>query len=217
MNLELARSNMIDQQIRPWKPLDGELIELLGAIRRENFVPAAYRGLALADTEIPLGNGVSMWSPKLEARALQALKLGRHGRILEVGTGAGYTAALLAAHAEKVWTVELVPQLADAARANLARAGITNVTVEGGDGAQGWAAHGPYDAILLGGSVPQVPPALLQQLEVGGRLFAVVGEGPAMEAQLITRVAADSFTTARLFETCLPPLAHVKAGQKFVF
>ncbi len=217
MTLEKAHYNMIHQQLCPWQVLDGELVDLLGAVKREDFVPAAYRGLAYADIEIPLGHGAAMLAPKIEARALQALGLRKHEKILEIGTGTGYMAALLATHADQVWSVEIEPELAATARANLHRAGVYNATVETGDGSHGWPAHAPYDAIMVSGGLAQVPSELLAQLKVGGRLFAVVGQWPAMTAQLITRVAADAFRTRGLFETLAEPLKNAPAKPRFKF
>ena len=217
MNLPAAQFNMIHQQLRPWQVLDAEVLDLLAIVKRQDFVPAAYRGLAYADTEIPLGHGAAMLSPKIEARALQALGLRKHERILEIGAGSGYMAALLANHADHVWTVDIEPALADLARANLQRAGIYNVTVETGDGAEGWPAQAPYDAIVVSGGLSRLPAAMPVQLKVGGRLFAIVGEGPAMTAQLVTRVAESAFPVRGLFETLAEPLRNGPAGSRFSF
>ncbi len=217
MNIEQARFNMIEQQIRPWEVLDQSVLDLLFVVKREDFVPAAYRNLAFADMEIPLGNGQAMLAPKIEAKQLQELTIKKTDKVLEIGTGSGYMAALLAAHADHVVTVECRPELAEIAQQNLQRAGITNVTVEIGDGANGWAQRGPYDAIVVTGSVPVLPDALLQQLRVGGRLAVVVGEAPVMEAQLITCTDKDVFNTVNLFETIIPPLDGVAAKTGFSF
>jgi protein-L-isoaspartate(D-aspartate) O-methyltransferase len=217
MNLETARFNMIHQQICPWQVLDADVLTLLAAIKREDFVPPTYRGLACADTEIPLGHGAAMLAPKIEARALQALGVRKHERILEVGAGSGFMAALLATHAEHVWSVEIEPALVNFARANLQRAGIYNATVETGDGALGWPTQAPYDAIMVSGGVSHVPAELLAQLKVGGRLFAIVGEWPVMTAQLVTRVAEDAFSTRGLFETLAELLRNVPAKPQFDF
>jgi len=217
MNIEQARFNMIEQQIRPWEVLDQNVLDLLFVVKREDFVPAAYRNLAFADMEIPLGNGQAMLAPKIEAKQLQELTIKKTDKVLEIGTGSGYMAALLAAHADHVVTVECRPELAEIAQQNLQRAGITNVTVEIGDGANGWAQRGPYDAIVVTGSVPVLPDALLQQLRVGGRLAVVVGEAPVMEAQLITCTDKDVFNTVNLFETIIPPLDGVAAKTGFSF
>lgn len=217
MNFEQARFNMIEQQIRPWDVLDQNVLDLLFAVRREDFVPQALQQLAFADTEIPLGHGAVMLAPKIEAHALQALKLKKHESVLEIGAGSGYMAALLAAHAAHVTTLEIVPELADMARANLKRAHIDNVTVETANGAEGLPAKAPFDVIVISASVPDVPQALLSQLKVGGRLFAIVGHEPVMEAQLITRESETAFHTETLFETVTAPLIELAPAQKFTF
>jgi protein-L-isoaspartate(D-aspartate) O-methyltransferase len=217
MNFEQARFNMVEQQVRPWEVLDQSVLDLLFVIKREEFVPAAHRALAFADIEIPLGHGASMLAPKIEARALQALQLRNDERVLEIGAGSGYMAGLLAAHSHHVWSVEIVPELAETARANLRRMGIANVVVESGDGVRGWPAHAPYDAIVVSASMPLVPAELTAQLKIGGRLFAIVGEAPAMQARLITRVGEDSYRTVNLFETVAAPLVNAPQPEKFVF
>ena len=217
MNLEQARFNMVEQQIRTWEVLDQDVLDLLLIIKREEFVPAAWRKLAFADVEIPLGHNATMFSPKIEAHALQGLQLKRHEKVLEIGAGSGHMAALLAAHADHVWSMELVPELAAMARENLARHGVSNVTVETGDGLAGLAAHAPYDAIMVSGALAAVPQALLDQLKVGGRLFAIVGEAPVMTAQVITRATEDGYRTVNLFETQAEPLINAPAVTKFTF
>ncbi|MGE5491757.1 MAG: protein-L-isoaspartate O-methyltransferase family protein [Actinomycetota bacterium] len=209
MNIEQARFNMIEQQIRPWEVLDPAVLDLLFVVKREDFVPQAYRSLAFADLEVPLGNGQVMLAPKIEARLLQELGVKKTDKVLEVGTGSGYMAALLAARAEQVTTVELLPELAQAARQNLERAGVANVTVETGNGLTGWPQKGPYDVIVISGSVPVLPSEVLKQLKVGGRLVAIVGEAPVMEAQMVTCTAEGVFNTVNLFETVVPALTGV--------
>lgn len=217
MNLEQARFNMIEQQLRPWEVLDQNVLDLLYVVKREEFVPPAYRLLAFADTEIPLGHGAAMLPPKIEAHALQALKLDKSERVLEIGTGSGYMAALLAAHAAQVISVEIIPELAEQASANLKRNGVHNVIVATGDGAQGWPAQAPYDVIMVSAAVPEVPRALLDQLKDGGRLLAFVGEAPLMQAQLIKRIDRYNFRTEVLFETLVPSLTGPQAAQRFSF
>lgn len=217
MNIEQARFNMIEQQIRPWEVLDPQVLDLLFVVKREDFVPVAYRNLAFADMEIPLGSGQVMLAPKIEAKLLQELSLKKTDKVLEIGTGSGHMAALLAARAEHVVSVEARPELLASAKANLERAGVANVTLESGNGANGWPARGPYDAILLSGSVPAVPEALLKQLRVGGRLAAIVGEAPVMEAQLITCTADGVYNTVNLFETVVPALDGFAAKEGFSF
>ena len=221
MNLEQARFNMVEQQIRTWEVLDQDVLDLLFIVKREEFVPAAWRNLAFADVEIPLEvgkkAGATMFAPKIEAHALQALQLKRHQKVLEIGSGSGYMAALLAAHADHVWSMEIVPELAELARDNLARHGISNVTVETGDGLAGLPAHAPYDAIMVSGALAAVPQALLDQLKVGGRLFAIVGAAPVMTAQVITRAAEDGWRTVNLFETLAEPLQNAPVTPQFSF
>ncbi|PKO45932.1 MAG: protein-L-isoaspartate O-methyltransferase [Betaproteobacteria bacterium HGW-Betaproteobacteria-4] len=204
MNIEQARFNMIEQQIRPWDVLDPQVLD-------------AYRNLAFADMEIPLGDGQMMLAPKIEAKMLQELGLKKTDKVLEIGTGSGYMAALLAARSEHVVTVECRPALVDIAKQNLERAGVTNVTIELGDGANGWSPRGPYDAIVVSGAIPAVPDALLKQLRVGGRLAVVVGEAPVMEAQLITCTADGIYNTVNLFETVIPALDGFAAKDSFSF
>ncbi|CAB1367443.1 protein-L-isoaspartate O-methyltransferase family protein [Denitratisoma oestradiolicum] len=217
MNLEQARYNMVEQQVRPWGVSNPDVLDAMFKLKREDFVPAAYRNFAYADTEIPLGHGATMLIPQIEAHALQALQLDKHAKVLEVGTGSGYMAALLATIADQVWSVEAVPALAATARANLSRAGIANVSVEQGDGLTGLPAFGPFDAIMLSGSVNAVPRALLDQLKPGGRLFAIVGPGPAMQAQVITRVGEGGHATQTLLETVAAPLTGGTAPPAFQF
>ena len=217
MDMEQARFNMIEQQIRPWEVLDPVVLDLLSEVKREEFVPAEQKLLAFADVCLPLGNGAAMLEPKMEARLLQELGLKSTDRVLEIGAGSGYMAALLAARAEFVTTLEIEPALVAMARANLSRAGVANVAVEQADGLKGWAAKAPYDAIVLSGSVPVLPDALLQQLKVGGRLVAIVGSLPVMSAQLVTRTGEMTFNTINLFETVAPALRNAAAGEQFTF
>jgi protein-L-isoaspartate(D-aspartate) O-methyltransferase len=217
MNIETARFNMIEQQIRPWEVLDPKVLDLLFVVKREDFVPAAYRNLAFADMEIPLGEGQVMLAPRVEARLLQELTVRKTDKVLEIGTGSGYMAALLAARAEHVISLECRPELAEFARNNLQRAGVENVTVECADGIRGWVQRAPFDVIILSGAVPEVPDAILKQLRVGGRLAVVVGAAPVMEAQLITCVAEGVFNTVNLFETVIPALDGAAAKSDFIF
>lgn len=221
MDFEQARFNMIEQQIRPWEVLDPDVLGLLSVVKREDFVPAEYRALAFADLELPIGKdrnaGQTMLSPKIEARLLQEAGIKSTDTVLEVGTGTGYMAALLASQAETVYSVEIDPALAEQARSALQRSGIANVTVEVGDAASGWAAHAPYDAIVISGSLPSLPDELLRQLKVGGRLVAIVGEQPVMEAKLLIRTGEDAFNAIDLFETAAAPLTHAVRRERFVF
>ena len=217
MNVEQARFNMIEQQIRPWEVLDQGVLSLLAVVRREEFVPAVYRALAFIDTEVPLPEGQCMLAPRVEARLLQELRLARHESVLEVGAGSGYMAALLAHQSQRVATLEIRPALAAMARANLQRAGIGNAQVIEADGAKGHAAQAPFDAIVLSGSVADVPAALLAQLKTGGRLVAIVGQEPVMRALLITRTGEQAFHRVEMFDTVAPRLVGFEEPTRFRF
>ena len=217
MNLELARFNMVEQQIRPWDVLDQAVLDLLFELPREEFVPEQHRALAFADLELPLGHGEVMLAPRLEARMVQELAIRPSDRILEVGTGSGYMTALLARLGAHVTSVEIVPELKAFAERNLGGHNILNVTLEQGDASRGWPQHGPYDAIVLTGSVPMLPDAFQASLTPGGRLLAVVGEAPVMTARLITRVGEQSFSSVGLFETSIPALRNAQQPERFVF
>lgn len=214
-NVELARNNMIEQQIRPWDVLDLRVLDLLRKVRREQFVPSARQAMSFMDVEIPLGHGASMWQPKMEARVLQALKVHGGDKVLEIGSGSGYFAALLSRQASEVTTVEIVPELHAFATRNLDAHQINNVTVELGDGSRGWT--GTYDVIVLTGSVPVLPDAFANALKPGGRLFAIVGDAPAMQARLLTRDASGALVNADLFETSVAPLKNALQPERFVF
>jgi len=216
MNIEQARFNMIEQQIRPWNVLDQDVLDLLHVVKREQFVPAAYQNLAFADVEIPLPGGDAMLAPKFEARILQEVGVRKHETVLEIGTGSGYMAALLAHRGRQVTTLDIVPELIAFARDNLSRNGVTNVDVVEASGAQGWG-DGLYDVICVSGSVPAVPEALLKQLKVGGRLSVFVGGAPVMEAQIITRISNTEYQTRNLFETYVTPLVGISAPSQFRF
>jgi len=221
MNIEQARFNMIEQQIRPWDVLDAGVLELLAVVRREDFVPAAYRALAFVDTEVPLptptGVTQAMLAPRVEARLLQELAVHKHERVLEVGAGSGFMAALLAHKAQHVITLEIDAGLARFARANLQRAGVMNATVIEADGASGWRSEAPFDVIMLSGSVPELPEALLAQLKSGGRLVAIVGHEPVMRAVLVTRNGEAGLNRQVLFDTVAPRLLGFDEPTKFKF
>ncbi|SFP43264.1 protein-L-isoaspartate(D-aspartate) O-methyltransferase [Ralstonia sp. NFACC01] len=216
MDIEKSRFNMIEQQIRPWDVLDTDVLDLLSVVKREHYVPEAYRALAFVDMEIPLAGGQNMLAPRVEARVLQELAVRKHEDVLEVGAGSGYMAALLAHRGRQVTTLDIVPELIAFARDNLSRNGVTNVDVVEASGAQGWG-DGLYDVICVSGSVPAVPEALLKQLKVGGRLSIFVGGAPVMEAQLITRISNTEYQTRNLFETYVAPLVGVPAPSLFRF
>lgn len=217
MNLEQARYNMVEQQIRPSEPLREDVRELLHVVRREDFVPAELRHLAFADCPLPLGHGAAMFTPRIEAAAMQALRPRKHESILEIGAGSGYLTALLAVHADRVVSAEIVPELAAAARANLHRAGISNATVETGNGydlASSSAGH--YDVIMVGGGLADIPAELLAKLKVGGRLLGFVGAAPVYRACLVTRIDDTAFRSQNLFETDVEPLRGLPAHREFV-
>ena len=225
INLEHARFNMIEQQIRPWDVLDLSVLELLSVVRREDFAPLAHKAIAFVDMQIPLKDpadealqrGQCMLEPKVEARLLQDLHVLPTDKVLEVGTGSGYMAALLAHRAQRVITMEIDGELARTARANLQKAGITNVEVRESDGSKGLPAEAPFDVIVLSGSVAEVPQALLSQLKVGGRLAAIVGFEPVMRTTIVTRTGDASFDTAQPWDTLAPRLAHFPEPSRFHF
>ena len=221
MNVEQARFNMIEQQIRPWDVLDPGVLSLLGRLRREDFVPEAWRHLAFVDTQVPLiegaPDGACMLEPRVEARLLQELRVAPTDRVLEVGTGSGFMAALLAHQAARVTTLEIHAGLAEMARSNLRRAGLDNAQVVQADGSHGLTAEGPFDVIALSGSVASVPQELLDQLRPGGRLVAIVGELPIMRARLFTRAGEAAFTHVDLFDTVAPRLLHFPEPSRFRF
>lgn len=216
-NLEQNRFNMVEQQIRTWSVLDATVLNLLYKVRREEYVPATYRSLAFTDMEIPLEHGAVMLTPKMEARILQELHIKKTDRILEVGSGSGYMTALLAEMGSHVYSVEIVPTLCTMAKINLQGHDIANVTLEQGDAAQGWHQHGPYDVIVLTASTPVLPESFQKSLNPGGRLFAIVGEEPLMEAMLVTCVAPGIYHTKMLFETCTAPLRNALQPRRFTF
>jgi protein-L-isoaspartate(D-aspartate) O-methyltransferase len=221
MSTEQARFNMIEQQIRPWDVLDPSVLSLLAIVKREDFVPAAYRSMAFFDTEVPLSadtkGGQHMLAPKVEARLLQELNVRRHERVLEIGAGSGYMAALLSHKARQVVTLEIDPALARMASDNLKRAAISNVSVVEADGSKRLPTAGPFDVILLSGSVASVPPALLAELKVGGRLAAIVGQEPVMCAVLVTRVSEAEYRSVNLFDTVAPRLSGFDEPSRFHF
>lgn len=216
-DLEQARFNMIEQQIRPWEVLDEQVLDLMAEVPREDFVPESCRNLAYTDTAIPLGNGQVMMPPKLAARILQALDIQPTETVLEIGTGSGYFTALLARLARHVFSVDINPDMTRQAQEKLAAHGVHNVTLETGDGAQGWERHAPYDVIVLTGSVPVLPDCVREQLKLGGRLLAIVGDSPVMEVRLITRRGEADWTEESLFETDLPPLINAPQPDRFRF
>jgi len=217
INIESARRNMVVSQIRTGSVLDDRILELVGRGPRQDFVPDALRNLAFVDMQIPLGHGEVMMAPLVEARLLQELAIKPTDKILEIGTGSGYMTWLLAQLGAKVHSVEIRAEFTDRASSRLAAHGARNVELEIGDGARGWDKHAPYDVILVTGSLPLLPESFKKSLAVGGRLIAIVGRSPAMEAQLVTRLSESGFDTRGLFETDLPPLQNALAPSAFVF
>ncbi|HHM06094.1 MAG TPA: protein-L-isoaspartate O-methyltransferase [Gammaproteobacteria bacterium] len=217
MNMAVARHNMIEQQIRPWEVLDERVLNLIEQTPREDFVPEGFTGLAYADVEIPLGEGQAMMAPRVEARLLQALAVKPTDTVLEVGTGSGYVTALLAKSAARVHSVDIIPGFTALAKTRLAAVGLGNVTLETGDAAAGWPEHGPYDVIAVTGSLPMGDKNFRKLLKSGGRLFAVTGTAPVMEASLVTRLGENQFVEEALFETVLAPLINAPAPRRFDF
>lgn len=217
MNVEQARFNMIEQQIRPWDVLDTSVLALLSAVRREDFVPAEHKAQAFMDIEIPLGHGRALLAPRVEARLVQDLNLSKRDTVLHIGAGTGYVTALLAHKARRVIGLESDAKLAAQARTNLRNAAVNNAEIVDSDGAAGFTAQAPFDAILLTGSVAQVPQNLLDQLKTGGRLLAIVGQDPVMQATLFTRVSDTQFSSQALFDTVAPRLAGFAEPSRFQF
>ena len=217
MNVEQARFNMIEQQIRPWNVLDSQVLHLLSVIKREDFVPQVHRALAFVDMEIPLPAGQFMLSPRVEARMLQDLALQKHERVLEIGAGSGYMAALLAHRAQRVTTLEIHPELCALARSNLQKAGVQNAEVRQADGAKVSAQDAAYDVIVISGSIAEVPAVLLTQLKPGGRLAAIVGEEPVMRATFVTRLDGANYRTVQLWDTLAPRILNFPEPSRFSF
>lgn len=221
MNQDQARFNMIEQQIRPWEVLDGQVLSLLSVVKRENFVPMAHKALAFVDMEVPLqANGSEsqvMLAPRVEARFLQDAAIQATDKVLEIGTGSGYMAALAAHQAASVLSFEIDSALAQQARANLQASGVSNVEIRNADGSQGAVADGPFNVIFLSGSVPEVPQTLLNQLAIGGRLLAVVGEDPVMRASVITRTGEQQWQTSEPWDTLAPRLQGFPEHNRFSF
>lgn len=217
LNYETARFNMVEQQVRPWDVLDPQVLQLAASAPRHEYVPEAYRHLAYADIEIPLGHDEVMMYPRMEGRLLQTLELKDTDRVLEIGTGSGYVTSLLAHLCEHVVSVEIYPEFSQAAGQKLAAHNVTNVALEVGDGVRGWAANAPYDAILVTGSIPELYDEFKQQLAVGGRLVVVVGTAPVMEAMQVVRTGDATWQSRSLFETELRPLVHADAPRRFEF
>jgi protein-L-isoaspartate(D-aspartate) O-methyltransferase len=212
MNLEQARFNMVEQQVRPWEVIDQRVLDRLAEVPREDFVPPAFKNLAYADVQIPIGHGQVMLPPKIEGRLLQALSLKTQDSILEIGTGTGYLTVVIAGLVRHVTSVDIFPELQ-----RLAGHQLNNVSLQTGDAARGWPKDGPFDAIAISGSLPSLPDAFLEALKLGGRLFVVLGQAPVMEAVLITRMGEKQWFREGLFETVIPPLLNSEPRPKFTF
>lgn len=217
MNFEQARFNMVEQQIRPWQVLDKDVLHVLSQVRREWFVPAAFQAVAYTDVDIPIAHGQHMLAPRIDARLMHDLQLKGNEKVLEIGTGHGYLTALLAARAQRVISLEQHADLAAQARANLQRAGVTNAEVRTANGHEGLAAEGPFDAVVLSGSVAEVPQVLLDQLSVGGRLIAIVGTDLTMSATRYTRTANDHWDSLKLWDCQVDALDGFTQPARFHF
>jgi protein-L-isoaspartate(D-aspartate) O-methyltransferase len=211
-----AREQMIEQQVRAWDVLDEGVLDILRKVPREHFVPEPQRFLAFADTEIPLAHGQHMLRPSVVGRLLQALELEGNERVLEIGTGTGYVTACLRAGAAHVRSLEIFPDLADAARTNLSALAVRDVEIVNAD-AMKLDTSTRFGAIAITASLPVYDERFQRQLEVGGRLFVVIGEPPIMEARVIHRVAEDAWSTESLFETLIDPLVNAKRPPEFTF
>jgi len=217
MDFEIARTNMIEQQIRPWDVSGPEVLELLRQVPREVFVSETQCALAFADLSLPIGHGEIMWQPKIEARVLQALAPQANERVLEIGTGSGYLTALLATCADEITSVDIYSDFLELAEKRLRAQSVDNVSLEEGDGACGWPTPTQWDLIVLTGSLPAMPPLYRESLAPGGRLFAVIGQEPAMEAMLYTHHSDGNWAERSLFDTSLPPLLNSAQPDEFVF
>jgi len=216
MDFETARFNMVEQQIRPWDVTDAAVLDLMREVPREKFVAESRRSLAFADLSLPIGRGETMWQPKIEARVLQALRPSSDSHVLEVGTGSGYLTALLASCSKHVTSIDIYPDFIGIAEQRLSAENIKNVSLMDRDGAHGWQSSSTWDIIVLTGSVPTLPPAYQNMLSVGGRLVAIVGTPPVMEAILFSRDEG-SWVETSLFETMLQPFINARPNKKFNF
>ena len=215
ISAELARQNMIENQVRPWEVLDPRVLDVLAAVRREDFVPARYRNFAFADMALPIGHGATMMKPTVEGRMLQALDLHADDRVLEIGTGSGFITACLARLAGEVTSIELHADFAETARVHVAASGANNVRIEVADAVRGFNSTDRYDAVVVTGAVYSLPDRFRAWVAPQGRLFAIVGESPAMQAMLYTRADDTHWSEESLFETDLPYLAHAEPPRRF--
>lgn len=216
MNIDYAREKMIEQQVRAWDVLDPMVLDVLGKIPRERFVPSEYQLLAFADVEIPIGHGETMMTPTVEGRVLQALDLNGVGRVLEVGTGTGFLTACLARLCDHVTSIDIHADFLARAADNLAEAGIENVDLQAMDAIEA-LPDGRFDAIAVTGSVQRFDPRFVEALKEGGHLFIVVGDAPAMDARRVTRSSDSDWSSESLFETDLKPLVHGSLPPQFAF
>jgi protein-L-isoaspartate(D-aspartate) O-methyltransferase len=221
MDFNKARFNMVEQQVRPWDVLDPRVLNVIGNIPREQFVPEQSRNLAYADTRIPIGHYEGrtshMLNPVIEGRLLQSLAIGEDDTVLQIGTGTGYVTACLATLARHVDSVDINPDMTALAEKNLARFEIANVTLSTGDGSTRWEQKQFYDCIAIMGSLPAIPDFYKKTLKEGGRMFVVIGDAPVMKALLVTRISKNEWTMDELFETCIDPLINAEKPAQFVF
>lgn len=218
MNFDEARLNMVKSQVRPWNVLDEPILEVMRLTPREHFVPEAYANLAYGDFEIPIGQGECMLPPKVLGRALQSLKLGPSDDVLEIGTGTGYSTALISKLVKQLYSLEIDPMLFDLAQRNLSPLGLKNIQLEHQDGAYGWERFAPYDSIFVSGAYPKhIPENLGQQLKLGGRAFIFLGQAPNVQGVLLEKLSASKLKTTRLFETVVPPLKGITMPESFTF
>lgn len=216
MNLELARFNMLEQQIRTWGVLNSNLLDVLAATKRENFVDNKYKDIAFSDMELPLPGIQKMLSPKVEARMLQELTLNKQDNVLEIGTGSGYVTAVLSKMSNFVYSVEINELNKELAVKNLMESGITNAKVILGDGVNGLSNHAPYDKIFVGGALTNISDLLKSQLKIGGVLVGIVGYAPIMNVVIIRRITEDKYDTKYLFEVIIDYLLG-ENDQRFNF
>ncbi|OGT30082.1 MAG: hypothetical protein A3E87_09620 [Gammaproteobacteria bacterium RIFCSPHIGHO2_12_FULL_35_23] len=212
-----AKRNMITQQIRAWDVLNDDILDLMNSVPREIFIPKGYEHLAYADINTPIGNGQVMLAPKVIGKILAALVIIPTETVLEIGTGSGYLTSLLAKQSNHVYSIEIDPEKKRLAQINLKRLGIENISLMTGDAAKGWSPNAPYDVIITTGSFPKLPTTLQKQLNIGGRIFAIIGSEPNMQALLLTKLAENSWEEKCLFETSAPRLINVNESIPFIF
>jgi protein-L-isoaspartate(D-aspartate) O-methyltransferase len=217
MNFDQARQNMVENQVRPWEVLDGRVLDVLGRVRREDFVAPEHRQLAFADVCLPIGHGEVMMKPVIEGRLLQALALKPEDHVLEIGTGSGFFTACLASLAAHVTSVDIHADFTTAAGKRLQTAGISNVQLATGEAISAWQPQGTFDAVVVTGAVYRIPDRFLSWLKPGGRLLAIRGESPVQQIVLLTSEGNGRYREESLLETDLPYLAHAEPPRRFVF